>query len=144
MLHVLSLRYTASEREAEPYVAAHVEFLERHHRDGSFLLSGQTVPSAIGGVILAHGVDRATAERIAAEDPFVAAGVAEYTITTVDVGRAHPALATVLGVAPSKVRGRRRRAARRTPGAGHTVTASVRSTTSPARARAVGVPASGP
>ncbi|MBN6057315.1 hypothetical protein JYK22_35655, partial [Nonomuraea sp. RK-328] len=105
MLHLLFLQYTASEREAEPYVAAHVEFLERHHRDGMFLLSGQTVPSALGGAIVAYGVDRVTAERMAAEDPFVVAGVAEYTVTTIDVGRVHPALAAVLKVEQSRVRG---------------------------------------
>jgi len=35
-------------------------------------------------------VDRAEAERIAAEDPFVVAGAAARTITTIDVGRVHP------------------------------------------------------
>jgi uncharacterized protein YciI len=99
MLHLLMLRYTASERDAEPYIAAHVDFLERHHGDGTFLVSGQTVPSAHGGAILAAGIDRPTAERIAAEDPFVVAGVAAYTITTIVPGRVHPDLAGVLTVA---------------------------------------------
>ncbi|MBA9002174.1 YciI family protein [Thermomonospora cellulosilytica] len=105
MLHLLCLRYTGPEQEAEPFVAAHVEFLERHHRAGTFLVSGQTVPAAEGGVIVACGIDRAAAERIAAEDPFVVAGVAAYTITTIDPGRVHPALAAVLGVDASRVRG---------------------------------------
>lgn len=48
MLHLLWLRYTVSEREAGPFVAAHVDFLERHHRDETFLVSGQTVPSGAG------------------------------------------------------------------------------------------------
>jgi uncharacterized protein YciI len=95
-LHLLSLRYTASEREAGPFVAAHIEFLERHHRDGTFLVSGQTVPSAQGGAIVAAGIDRDAVERITAEDPFVVAGVAAYTITTVDPARTHPALAGVV------------------------------------------------
>jgi uncharacterized protein YciI len=105
MLHLLLLRYTASEQEAQPYVAAHVEFLDRHHRDGTFLVSGQTVPSAHGGAIVARGVDRATAERITQEDPFVRAAVGAYTIVTVDPGRVHPALADLLGVDPARVRG---------------------------------------
>lgn len=95
-LHLLSLRYTTSEGEAEPFVAAHIDFLERHHRDGTFLVSGQTVPSAQGGAIVAAGIGRAAAERITAEDPFVVAGVAEYTITTINPARTHPALAGVL------------------------------------------------
>ncbi|KAB8163875.1 hypothetical protein FH609_019740 [Streptomyces sp. 3MP-14] len=98
-LHLLALRYTASEREAAPHVADHVAFLERHHAEGVFLLSGQTVPTEDGGVILVAGVDRATAEAVAARDPFVRAGVARYTVTTVEPGRVHPALAALLGTA---------------------------------------------
>jgi uncharacterized protein YciI len=102
MLHLLLLRYTASEQEAAPFVAAHVAFLERHHRDGTFLVSGQTVPSAQGGAIVAGGIDRAAVERITAEDPFVVAGVAGYSVTTIDPGRLHPALADVLGAADAR------------------------------------------
>ncbi|WP_240033055.1 YciI family protein [Micromonospora globbae] len=97
MLHLLLLRYTGSERDAQPYVAGHVRFLERHHQQGTFLVSGQTVPSTEGGAILAHAVDRETVQRIVAEDPFVVAGVATYTVTTIEPGRVHPALADLLG-----------------------------------------------
>jgi hypothetical protein len=65
-------------------------------------VSGQTVASARGGAIVVGG---AGAERIAAEDPFVVAGVAGYTVTTIDPGRVHPALADVLGVADARRRG---------------------------------------
>lgn len=105
MLHLLFLQYTGSEQEAEAFVAGHVHFLERHHREGMFLVSGQAVPSAEGGAIVACGVDRAAVERILAEDPFVVAKVAKYTITTIDPGRVHPALAGILGVDGSRVRG---------------------------------------
>lgn len=108
MLHLLLLHYTVPEREAEPFVAAHVAFLERHHRDGTFLVSGQTVPSAQGGAIVAAGIDRPAVERITAEDPFVVAGVATYTVTTIAPGRVHPALAGLLGAEESRVRGRGR------------------------------------
>ncbi|MDX2702233.1 YciI family protein [Streptomyces sp. PA03-6a] len=97
MLHLLFLTYTGSEADAGPFVAAHVAFLERHHRAGTFLLSGQTVPSSEGGVILARGTDRRTIERSAAEDPLVISGVAAYTVTTVDPASVHPDLAGLLG-----------------------------------------------
>ncbi|MFD8073162.1 YciI family protein [Streptomyces sp. NPDC059718] len=97
MLHLLFLTYTGSEADAGPFVAAHVAFLEHHHRAGTFLLSGQTVPSSEGGVIVARGTDRRTIERIAAEDPLVTSGVAAYTVTTVDPARVHPDLAGLLG-----------------------------------------------
>ncbi|WP_431966992.1 YciI family protein [Actinacidiphila sp. bgisy160] len=97
MLYLLFLTYAGPEEDAGPFVAAHVAFLERHHRAGTFLLSGQTVPSSEGGVILARGTDRRTVERIAAEDPLVTSGVATYTVTTVDPARMHPVLAGLLG-----------------------------------------------
>lgn len=53
MLHLLSLHYTVPEQAAEPFIPGHVAYLERHHQDGTFLVSGQTVPTSIGGVIIA-------------------------------------------------------------------------------------------
>lgn len=93
MVHVMVVSYTGSEEDAAPFVPGHVAYLERHHADGVFLVSGQTVPSSQGGVIVAYGVDR---ERISAEDPFVVNGVATYSITTIEPGRVHPALAELL------------------------------------------------
>lgn len=93
---MLRVHYTGTEADSAPYTAAHVDYLRRHHADGTFLLSGQTVPSEDGGVIVACGVDRDTAEAIAAQDPFVVAGVARYEITTVAAGRAHPGPADIL------------------------------------------------
>ena len=95
-LHLLIVRYTGSEEAARPYFAEHAAYLDRHHAAGTFLASGQTVPAAEGGAIIARGVDRAEIEAITAEDPFVRAGVAAYTIVTFDAGRTHPALAALL------------------------------------------------
>ncbi|MFH9647624.1 hypothetical protein ACH4MU_22655 [Streptomyces albidoflavus] len=58
---------------------------------------GRTAPTEDGGAILAHGTNRAGIERIAAEKPFVAHGVAEYAVTTtLTPGRVHPAAAHLL------------------------------------------------
>jgi uncharacterized protein YciI len=96
VLHLLFLTYTAAEEDAEPFVRDHVAFLEEHHGDGIFLVSGQTAPTTIGGAIIAQGVDRAGVEQIVRQDPFVTHGVAEYTITTIVPGRVHPALSALL------------------------------------------------
>ncbi|MFC4913997.1 YciI family protein [Actinomadura gamaensis] len=97
MLHVLRLTYTASESDAAPHVPGHVAFLERHHAAGTFLLSGQTVPTEDGGVVLAAGgLDADAVRRLTDEDPFVQAGVARYDIATVTPGRVHPALKELL------------------------------------------------
>jgi uncharacterized protein YciI len=95
MLHVLLVRYTAPLDEVTPHVPGHVAYLERHHADGTFLLSGQTVPDDLGGVILATG-PRERVERVAAGDPFAVAGVAAYEIVTVDPGRLHEDLRELL------------------------------------------------
>ncbi|MBF8192483.1 hypothetical protein ITP53_43755 [Nonomuraea sp. K274] len=98
VLHVLLVRYTGRPEDADPHVAGHVAFLERHHAGGTFLLSGQTVPASVGGVILATG-SRERIEQVAAGDPFVTAGVATYEIVTVTPGRFHEDLADLLTVA---------------------------------------------
>ncbi len=98
MTHLLILRYTVPPTEAEPYLADHAEYLERHHAEGTFVLSGQTVPEDIGRAILATGLDRAAIEKAAAADPFVTAGVARYEIITITPGRVHPELGQVLGL----------------------------------------------
>jgi uncharacterized protein YciI len=98
VIHVLILRYTVPAAEAEPHVPGHAEFVERHHADGTFVLSGQTVPEETGGVIMALGMDRAAIEQVAAADPFVTAGVGSYEIITMTPGQAHPDLEQVLGL----------------------------------------------
>ncbi|MEV0378720.1 YciI family protein [Nonomuraea sp. NPDC050643] len=96
MLHVLLVRYTAPPDQVTPHVPGHVAYLERRHADGTFLLSGQTVPDSVGGVILAVG-SREHVERVAAEDPFAVAGVAAYEIVTVEPGRLDDDLRKLLG-----------------------------------------------
>lgn len=98
VLHVLLLRSVGRPEDADRYAADHVAFLERHHHDGTFLLSGQTVPDSVGEVIFAAG-SREQVERLVAEDPFVVAGVAEYEIVTVAPTRLHEDLADLLVVA---------------------------------------------
>jgi hypothetical protein len=68
---VLVLRYTVPADQVAGQVAGHVSYLERGHVIGRSLLSGQTVPGDLGGVILAVG-ERDEIERLAAEEPFTA------------------------------------------------------------------------
>ncbi|MFI9028138.1 YciI family protein [Streptomyces sp. NPDC053560] len=79
-MFVLELTYTAPLDRVEASLDEHVAWLDRHYAAGHFLASGRKQPRD-GGVILASVEDRATAERISQEDPFVTAGVCEYRIT---------------------------------------------------------------
>ncbi|OKI00688.1 hypothetical protein A6A06_17205 [Streptomyces sp. CB02923] len=79
-MFVLELTYTAPMERVDAALADHVDWLKKHYAAGHFLAAGRKVPRD-GGVILASVTDRATAERIIAEDPFTVAGVCDYRIT---------------------------------------------------------------
>ncbi|MFD9130255.1 YciI family protein [Kitasatospora sp. NPDC059571] len=79
-MFILELTYTAPLDRVEALLADHVAWLERNYAAGVLLASGRKVPRD-GGVIVAAGDDRAAIERLAADDPFSRAGIAEYRIT---------------------------------------------------------------
>jgi uncharacterized protein YciI len=76
---VLIVNYTAPLERIDELRPRHVAYLQRHYADGTFLVSGRQRPPA-GGVIVARDADRVEIERIAATDPYVTEGAAEYTI----------------------------------------------------------------
>lgn len=80
LMFVLELTYTAPLERVDAALPDHVAWLKKHYAAGHFLAAGRKVPRD-GGVILASVADRATAERIVAEDPFTVAGVCDYRIT---------------------------------------------------------------
>ncbi|MFC6066250.1 YciI family protein [Streptomyces ochraceiscleroticus] len=79
-MFVLELTYTAPLDRVEAALDQHVAWVEQHFAAGHFLASGRKQPRD-DGVIIASVDDRATAEKITQEDPFVTAGVCEYRIT---------------------------------------------------------------
>src|SRR6266536_2596421 len=94
MLHVLLLRLTSQVTA----IHRHVAYLERHHHEGTFLLSGPAEHDGIDEVILAAG-PREQIEQVAAEDPLVVTGQATYEIVAVDVTRHDDALVLELQAA---------------------------------------------
>jgi len=78
-MFVIELLYTASLSEIDRHMPAHMKFLKRYYAAGNFLVSGRKIPRD-GGIIIATGKNRAEVEAIAAEDPFVARGLAECRI----------------------------------------------------------------
>ncbi|MEE1783450.1 YciI family protein [Streptomyces sp. SP17BM10] len=79
-MFVLELSYTAPLERIDALLPQHVEWLNGHYADGTFLASGRKVPRD-GGVILAAGEDRAAIEALVATDPFVREGVCAYRVT---------------------------------------------------------------
>lgn len=78
-MFLLLPRYTAPLERIDELLPAHTAWLDHHYAEGSFLASGRQVPRR-GGLILASLPDRAAAEAVVADDPFVQAGAAEYDI----------------------------------------------------------------
>lgn len=76
---IISLRYTAPIEDVDGLLADHVAWLRGNHAVGHFLGWGRKVPRD-GGLILARGESRNAVELLAAEDPFVAGGVAEFEV----------------------------------------------------------------
>ncbi|MFC5664847.1 YciI family protein [Kitasatospora misakiensis] len=79
-MFVLELTYTVPLDRVDALLPAHVEWLNRHYADGTFLASGRKVPRD-GGIILAVGEDRAAIEALVRTDPFAVEGLAVYEVT---------------------------------------------------------------
>jgi uncharacterized protein YciI len=78
-MFVIELTYRATLAEIDAHMAAHVRFLKKYYASGHFLVSGRQIPRH-GGIILAVGNTRDEIERIVAEDPFHAHGLADVRI----------------------------------------------------------------
>ncbi len=77
---VVSLQYVAPLAAIDAAMRAHVAFLERYRKAGTFIAWGRKVPRT-GGIILACGESRAAIEQVMQDDPFVARGLAEIEVT---------------------------------------------------------------
>lgn len=79
-MFILLLHYDVEALEKlDALIPEHYEYVDRHIEDGTFLLTGRRVPRT-GGVILANAADRATVERLTAEDPLLRSGAVRYEI----------------------------------------------------------------
>ena len=78
-MFILELTYTADLAEIDGAMKAHMRWLNAQYAAGHFLVSGRKIPRD-GGIILATGADRASVEALAAQDPFVAQGLATVRV----------------------------------------------------------------
>ncbi|MFD9976779.1 YciI family protein [Streptomyces sp. NPDC059017] len=90
-MFALELTYTAPLERVEEHQDAHVAWLDGLYEEGVLIASGRKNPRD-GGVLIAVGVDRERAERIAESDPYTTAGVCEYRITEFIATKTAPAL----------------------------------------------------
>src|SRR5258705_9298415 len=78
-MFVIELIYTASLKEIDAHMTAHVKFLKKYYASGHFLVSGRKIPRD-GGIILAVATSREQIETIIQEDPFHARGLADFRV----------------------------------------------------------------
>lgn len=78
-MFVIELVYKADLSVIDAHMAAHVKFLKKYYKSGTFLISGRKIPRD-GGIILAVGGSRSAIEAIAHEDPFYEHGLADIRI----------------------------------------------------------------
>lgn len=93
-MFVVILTYVRPLDVIDSLLAEHVAWLERHYAAGYFHASGRRVPRT-GGVILAHGLDRAALDAVLAQDPFKREGAAEYQVIEFVPGKTSEALRTL-------------------------------------------------
>ncbi|KAF1029416.1 MAG: hypothetical protein GAK40_00518 [Burkholderia plantarii] len=79
-MYVIDLHYLADLERIDEALDRHRAHLQRHFDSGVFIAAGPKVPRN-GGVILAARIDRDQLDAILAADPFIAEGLAGYTIT---------------------------------------------------------------
>jgi uncharacterized protein YciI len=79
MLYVILINYTKPLADVDAVRARHIEHIERYASQGIFHAWARRNPPT-GGVLVAMAPDRAALEAVVAQDPYVAAGVAQAEI----------------------------------------------------------------
>jgi uncharacterized protein YciI len=82
-MFILSLNYKVPLDVVDQHLDAHVAWLKEGYASGMVLASGRKVPRS-GGVIFVRG-EREAVETYARRDPFALNGVADYTLTEVNL-----------------------------------------------------------
>ena len=82
-MFLLSLTYKVPLDVVDQHLDAHVAWLKEGYASGMVLASGRKVPRS-GGVIFARG-EREAVEAYARQDPFATNGVADYTLTEINL-----------------------------------------------------------
>lgn len=100
-MFVVELVYKADLDEIDKAMRAHVAFLNRHYRAGTFLVSGRKIPRD-GGIILAVGPSREAIEALMREDPFCAQGLAEARVIEFRASQRSPRLEELMKAEPSR------------------------------------------
>jgi uncharacterized protein YciI len=99
-LYVVFLRFSNHKARAGELMASHNAWIARGIADAVFLAVGTLAPGlgepALGGAVIAHGIDRAALDARLAEDPFVLHDVVEPEVFELSPKKTDPRLAFLL------------------------------------------------
>lgn len=90
-MFVVALRYTAPLEEVDAVRRHHLAWVDEHVAGGTIVAAGRLADST-GGILIMRAPDRATVDRLLAEDPYGRSRVAEYDVTEFIAGRLAPGL----------------------------------------------------
>ena len=82
-MFILTLTYKVPNNEVDRHLEAHMAWLREGYASGLFLAAGRRVPRT-GGMILTSG-ERDAVEAMIRRDPFRLNGIADYTISEVNI-----------------------------------------------------------
>jgi uncharacterized protein YciI len=78
-MFVIELTYKAPLARIDARMKAHVAFLNKYYKAGTFLISGRQIPRS-GGIIIAVGDSKQEIEALMREDPFYQDGLADVRV----------------------------------------------------------------
>ncbi|MGF0131373.1 YciI family protein [Dietzia cinnamea] len=91
-MFIITSRYLKSFEMDDPTLREHLEFVNKHYDDGTFVAFGSRKPR-VGGLIIARGTDGDEMRALMKDDPFVREGIAEYEFQECQLSKAtHPDL----------------------------------------------------
>lgn len=95
-MFVVEINYTRPIEEIEAATADHRAFVDIHIASGLLLLAGPKVPRTGGFLIARGGQTKDELIAVLADDPFLARGLADYTVTEFNAGKHNPVLANLI------------------------------------------------
>ena len=94
-MFIVSITYKVDLSLVEQHLEAHRIYLDKYYSNGTFILSGATVPRT-GGVILVRSSRKVIVDAIVKEDPFYKAGLADYSVVEFVPSKARVGLESLL------------------------------------------------
>jgi uncharacterized protein YciI len=88
-MFIISLNYIAPLEKIDALMKDHMTFLKKGYVENLFIASGRKIPRT-GGIILATGMSKEEFEALMQRDPFVAKGLAEFSVIEFQTSQCHP------------------------------------------------------